>query len=245
MMPALPNDVSSPAPRRSIRTVSRPRICSCKAVATPTMPAPSTATSVFIMGKPLQCARQLGASSGRRPGPDVGRVNVSVETSCARLKIAPSILASDFSRLGEEIRAICDAGADCRACRRDGRAFRPQHHHRPRCGEGAAPAHRQGVRRASDDRALRSLSGGVRQGRRRTSSPSTPRPGRTCTARCRRIRALGKKAGVSLNPATPESVLEYVLDEVDLILVMTVNPGFGGQKIHRLGAGEDPPPQAR
>ena len=44
------------------------------------------------------------------------------------------------------------------------------------------------------------------------------------------IRALGKKAGVSLNPGTPESVIEYVLDDVDLILVMTVNPGFGGQK---------------
>jgi ribulose-phosphate 3-epimerase len=44
------------------------------------------------------------------------------------------------------------------------------------------------------------------------------------------IRELGKKAGVSLNPATPESAIEYVLDRLDLILVMTVNPGFGGQK---------------
>lgn len=44
------------------------------------------------------------------------------------------------------------------------------------------------------------------------------------------IRSLGKKAGVSLNPSTPESVVEYVLDRLDLILVMTVNPGFGGQK---------------
>ncbi len=43
------------------------------------------------------------------------------------------------------------------------------------------------------------------------------------------IRALGKKAGVSLNPATPEDVLSYVIDDVDLILVMSVNPGFGGQ----------------
>jgi ribulose-phosphate 3-epimerase len=43
------------------------------------------------------------------------------------------------------------------------------------------------------------------------------------------IRNLGKKAGVSLNPATPESVIEYVLDRLDLILLMTVNPGFGGQ----------------
>jgi ribulose-phosphate 3-epimerase len=58
------------------------------------------------------------------------------------------------------------------------------------------------------------------------------------------IRVLGKEAGVSLNPATPESVVEYVLGEIDLILVMTVNPGFGGQsfltsqleKIRRLRA---------
>ena len=45
------------------------------------------------------------------------------------------------------------------------------------------------------------------------------------------IRSLGKKAGVSLNPSTPESVVEYVLDRLDLVLVMTVNPGFGGQKV--------------
>src|SRR5207302_5338934 len=45
-----------------------------------------------------------------------------------------------------------------------------------------------------------------------------------------RIQALGKKAGVSLNPATPAKMLDYVLDQLDLVLVMSVNPGFGGQK---------------
>ena len=45
-----------------------------------------------------------------------------------------------------------------------------------------------------------------------------------------RIKALGKKAGVSLNPATPPDALDYVLDMLDLVLVMSVNPGFGGQK---------------
>ena len=45
-----------------------------------------------------------------------------------------------------------------------------------------------------------------------------------------RIKALGKKAGVSLNPATPAKMLDYVLEEIDLVLVMSVNPGFGGQK---------------
>ena len=62
-----------------------------------------------------------------------------------------------------------------------------------------------------------------------------PRPGRICTAPLQAIRGLGKKAGVSLNPATPENVLDYVLDDVDLILAMTVNPGFGGQKFIRSG----------
>src|SRR6476659_3885902 len=45
-----------------------------------------------------------------------------------------------------------------------------------------------------------------------------------------RIKALGKKAGVSLNPATPAKMLDYVLGDIDLVLVMSVNPGFGGQK---------------
>ncbi len=61
------------------------------------------------------------------------------------------------------------------------------------------------------------------------SSRSMRRRGRISTARCRSIRGLGKKAGVSLNPSTPESAIEYVLDKIDLILVMSVNPGFGGQ----------------
>ena len=64
----------------------------------------------------------------------------------------------------------------------------------------------------------------------RTSSPFTRRPGRTFTAPSSAIKALGKKAGVSLNPATPVECLDYVLDELDLVLVMSVNPGFGGQQ---------------
>ena len=50
---------------------------------------------------------------------------------------------------------------------------------------------------------------------------------------------MGKKAGVSLNPSTPVSVLKHVLDRLDLILVMTVNPGFGGQSFIPADAGED------
>lgn len=56
------------------------------------------------------------------------------------------------------------------------------------------------------------------------------KPARTWTELCSRFAPSAKRPGVSLNPATPESVLEYVLDRLDLVLVMTVNPGFGGQE---------------
>ena len=96
--------------------------------------------------------------------------------------------------------------------RRDGRALRAQHHLRTAGGRGLAPPHTDKVFDCHlDDRTLRPLPGGLRQGRLHA------------------IRELGKKAGVALNPATPESAIEYVLDQLDLILVMTVNPGFGGQ----------------
>jgi len=67
------------------------------------------------------------------------------------------------------------------------------------------------------------------QGPAAITSRCMPRPVPTCIARCRRSARLGKKAGVSLNPATPISAIEYVIDMIDLVLVMSVNPGFGGQ----------------
>ncbi len=62
-----------------------------------------------------------------------------------------------------------------------------------------------------------------------TISASMPRPARICTCSLQAIRALGKKAGVAINPATPAEAIEHVLEIVDIVLVMTVNPGFGGQ----------------
>ena len=101
-----------------------------------------------------------------------------------------------------------------------------------RRGGGHAPAHQEDARRPPDDRPGRSLHRGVRQGRlrhhhRACGSRTAPRPLAAADPR------LGKKAGVSLTPQTPESAIAYVLDRLDLILVMSVNPGFGGQASSR------------
>ncbi len=83
------------------------------------------------------------------------------------LIIAPSILSADFAKLGEEVRASRGGRRRLDPRRRDGRALRAQHHHRPGGGEGDPPAHQEDARRPSDDRALRSLSRSLRQGRLR------------------------------------------------------------------------------
>ena len=84
----------------------------------------------------------------------------------------------------------------------------------------------------------RSLSGGVRESRLRSHHGACGGRSRICIARCRRSRRSGKKAGVSLNPATPVSAIEYVIDMIDLVLVMSVNPGFGGQAFIRSALGK-------
>ncbi|WP_290544239.1 ribulose-phosphate 3-epimerase [Aestuariivirga sp.] len=144
------------------------------------------------------------------------------------LLIAPSILAADFARLGEEVRAIDEAGADLiHIDVMDG-------HFVPNISFGTPVMY--GVRGltkkpfdvhlmiAPADPYLESFA---RAGADiiTVHAEAGPHLDRTLQA----IRAMGKKAGVSLNPATPPSVLKHVLDRLDLILVMSVNPGFGGQ----------------
>jgi ribulose-phosphate 3-epimerase len=143
--------------------------------------------------------------------------------------ISPSILSADFARLGEEVRAIDEAGADwIHIDVMDGH-FVPN----LTIGPGVVKALRPHTAKPFDVHLMISPVDNFLDAFAEAGADIItvhPEAGPHLHRTIQRIKGLGKKAGVSLNPATPAKMLDYVLEDIDLVLVMSVNPGFGGQK---------------
>jgi ribulose-phosphate 3-epimerase len=142
--------------------------------------------------------------------------------------IAPSILASDFARLGEEARAVEAAGADwLHVDVMDGH-FVPN----ITIGPDVVRALRPHVKIPFDVHLMIAPVDPYLEAFREAGADVIsvhPEAGPHLNRTVRRIRELGAKAGVVLNPATDVAAVEWILDDIDLVLVMSVNPGFGGQ----------------
>src|SRR5438270_3239913 len=143
--------------------------------------------------------------------------------------IAPSILSADFAKLGEEIRAIDQASADwIHIDVMDGH-FVPN----ITIGPGVVKALRPHTQKPFDVHLMISPVDSFLDAFAEAGADIItvhPEAGPHLHRTVQRVKALGRQAGVSLNPATPAKALDYVLEDIDLVLVMSVNPGFGGQR---------------